>query len=248
MSDERPSRLKFILLIGAGLIGLVVAVWKLDPNRERNVVKPSAQTVAHPLTSSDVAGPVKDLRVPADSISGNTSEPTHAADTSKLQVLDEILSSRNDNDQRLDTEFRDLTPAMKAELRKKYFALPDEDRNGRGTLVFLLGREIKTAEDVAFISEVLKEPPCQSLTDCAHKPSTNEVDEHAAMAGAVTLVYPQLVAIKSFERTLMEGMPAKNRTRAGIQDAILDALRAAENSGQSKVADAAHAALGKISN
>ena len=163
-----------------------------------------------------------------------------------MRELEEILVMKNDNDPRLDVDFRDLSPAFKDELRKKYLALATEDRNGRGTIVFLLGREINSAADLTFFANVLSESPCLSLNDCARRPSPEGVDEHAAMAGGVTLVYPQLVAIKSFERVL-EVKSASGAPRGSLRSEILDALKAARGSEQPRVSQAAREALARFS-
>ena len=119
----------------------------------------------------------------------------------KVIILSEILQSRNDNDPRLDSELRDLTPEERRELREFYRTLEWEDRNGRGTTVFLLGRNIDSEEDLDFFVEVLSEAPCLSLRDCetAEAEFLPSVDDHDATK-EITLAYPQVVALKSLER------------------------------------------------
>ena len=119
----------------------------------------------------------------------------------KVATLSEILESRNDNDPRLDSELRDLTPEDRRELREFYRTLEWEDRNGRGTTIFLLGRNIDSEEDLDFFVEVLSEPPCLSLRNCekAEAKFLPSVDDHDSTK-EITLAYPQVVALKSLER------------------------------------------------
>lgn len=124
----------------------------------------------------------------------------------KAALLDEILLSRNDNDPRLDSAFNTLTPATRRLFREKYRALPPESRNQRGTIVHLLGKNLDAPEDWAFLREVVGEPPCLSLTDCAKPPAGGE----GGPGDAVTLAYPALVALKQAERVLAEGGPGRD--------------------------------------
>ncbi len=102
------------------------------------------------------------------------------------------MSSKNDNDPRLDRDFNSLSDEAKALFRKKYRALAPERRNELGTIVYLLGKNISTAEDWDFLREVAAEPPCLSLADCSRSADDN----------AVTLAYPALVALKQAQRVL----------------------------------------------
>jgi hypothetical protein len=120
----------------------------------------------------------------------------------KLAVLEEILRSRNDNDPRLDREFNSLSTAAKSLFREKYRALPPEALNERGTIVFLLGRNLGAEQDWAFLRDVAGEPPCLSLGDCSKSPGRG--GEEAA-GDEVTLAYPSLVALKSAERAWSAG-------------------------------------------
>jgi hypothetical protein len=122
----------------------------------------------------------------------------------QLKTLEEILASHNDNDPRMDSELRVLSENAKHLLQKKYHALPAENRNDRGTIVFLLGRNLKTANDFAFFKDVLNETPCLSLSDCskAEPPMANaEQSEHQG-GFAVALAYPQMMALQALEKQL----------------------------------------------
>lgn len=157
----------------------------------------------------------------------------------KIELLAQILDSRNDNDPRLDSELKNLNKKDKDDLRKFYHQMELEDRNGRGTAVFLLGRSIESLEDVNFISEVLTESPCLSLSDCqSTQIDEYDEDDHDTTAD-VTLVYPQIVAIRSIE---MRYQSAK----ADVQQKMQETLRAATAYPNPRVSQAARHALSAI--
>ncbi|MGK5084787.1 hypothetical protein WDW37_15950 [Bdellovibrionota bacterium FG-1] len=166
--------------------------------------------------------------------SGN-SAPIQASahDLEQVKVLDEILISKNDNDPRLDREFRMLDAPAKALFREKYAKLSLEKRNERGTIVFLVGREISSPDDVAFLHQVLNEPPCRSLAHCDRDDtgSVSPEEQHWDMANETTLAYPQLVALKSFAGHLTSGA-----RHAELDQQTLAALESAKNSPVRKVA------------
>ena len=128
-------------------------------------------------------------------------KPPQAA--AKLETLEEIFLSKNDNDPRLDRDFTDLSPQTKSLLRQKYRELPAELRNERGTIVYLLGKNLSSSEDWAFMRGVVQEPPCLSLADCS------KTGLGAALGDEVTLAYPALVAIKQAQRALEESRADK---------------------------------------
>ena len=126
----------------------------------------------------------------------------HAAEVpnlgrAKLKLLESILASGNDNDPRLDREFNTLSVETKRLLRQKYNTLQPERFNERGTIVYILGRNLSSKEDWTFFKKVVTEPACLSLTDCSKRPNgeTQPGDE-------VTLAYPALVALTQAQRVL----------------------------------------------
>ncbi|MFA6316262.1 MAG: hypothetical protein WC943_02500 [Elusimicrobiota bacterium] len=155
-------------------------------------------------------------------------------DLAKLRTLSEILLSRNDNDPRLDRDFNDLSPAAKELFRRMYRELPEERRNERGTIVFLLGRNLSSPEDWAFLRSVATEPPCLSMADCS-KPG------RAAGHGGdeVTLAYPSLVALKSAEGAFVLGSRA-------AKDEALAVILAAKSSKTPAVTRLARALEAKL--
>ncbi|MBC7369940.1 MAG: hypothetical protein H7326_00140 [Bdellovibrionaceae bacterium] len=155
----------------------------------------------------------------------------------RMVILDELLSSRDDNDPRIDQEFKFLNGESKIALRAKYDSLPAEKRNERGLIVFLLGRNLKDAADFQFFKSVVEEPACQSLADCSQAPAASfnrDEEDHAAGQGAA-LAYPQLVAIKSVQRILDK----KNQFAPELVSASLDVLKSAQSSSAAEVRAAA---------
>lgn len=120
-----------------------------------------------------------------------------APTVAKLKILDEIFAAKNDNDPRLDSEFNDITPEMRAALIVSYKSLPKERLNERGTLVFLLGKKLTSEKDLDFFQDLLAEPPCLSLADCTSESKLeNPEDDHLAESQETTLIYPQIMAMR----------------------------------------------------
>lgn len=125
------------------------------------------------------------------------------APSEKLRVLESILAKANDNDPRLDTVLRNFSVAEKQLIVSKYSQLDPELLNQRGTLVFLLGRELKDSADVQFISDVLHSEPCRSLGRCSEEAKGSHHPE-GEIGTDLTLVYPQMVALHSIQSTLQK--------------------------------------------
>jgi hypothetical protein len=124
--------------------------------------------------------------------------PPAAVSAPAVRELEEILASHNDNDPRLDADFNALTDAEKALFRAKYREIAAERRNERGTIVHLLGKNVRGPEDWAFLREVAGEAPCLSLADCSKPAAAGEPGDD------VTLAYPSLVALKRAQQALAE--------------------------------------------
>jgi hypothetical protein len=250
--NKGQSKTKTILIAFIAIGILLVLIFRARSNQSSSQELPATKIAAN----SDVAGaslpngasePLEFASpAPIAKPIGKSNLNLTEADQQKIQVLDQILQSHNDNDPRLDKEFRDLSPELKAALQLKYQAMSVESRNDRGTVVFLLGREMKSADDARFLAGVISEPACLSLEDCSHRPTT-AVDEHAAMANEITVVYPQIVAVKSFERCLAQANASPAASNGDLRGVAIEALHSAERSENPKVAQAAHDALGKIS-
>jgi hypothetical protein len=136
---------------------------------------------------------------------------------------------------------------MKAALVEKYRMTPKEDRNGQGTVVFLLGREMKTTEDIAFMQEVVTEKPCLSLSDCGRESALDKGEQsHLSGVNGVTLAYPQLVAIHALDVLMKADQVGTPVDRTILKQAAENAIKAGENSGNPLVARKALATLEAI--
>lgn len=155
-----------------------------------------------------------------------TAKQSYSAGTiNKLKILNEVFSSRNDNDPRLDSEFSQLSAELKGALRESYHLMPKESLNERGTVVFLLGRKIETEEDVDFLQEVLSETPCLSLADCSTEAKLEDPeDDHLVESQETTLIYPQLMSL----RLLSSNYQASQNPK--IKEKITEAFRVAAQS------------------
>jgi hypothetical protein len=134
----------------------------------------------------------------------------------KLKTLEEVLRAGGDNDPRLDLDFKDLSPEAKRLFQLKYRSVPPERRNERGTIVYLLGMNLASAQDWAFLREVVGEPACLSLADCS------KAGGGGAPGDEVTLAYPALVALRQAQRVLGQaqaGGAAENEAMSVIQAA-----------------------------
>lgn len=170
------------------------------------------------------------VSAPPGSSSPVMSEPS-ASEEKQVEVLESVLQARNDNDPRLDTDLKVLSEGSKKAFVKKYDSLAAEKRNERGTIVFLLGRNLQTEADIVFMGKVLREEPCRDLNNCRGDPQRG--DSHNEIGIDVTLAYPQIVALKSLERILAQGEAQPLYRRS------MDEVKAATNSPVEKVANLA---------
>jgi hypothetical protein len=113
--------------------------------------------------------------------------------------------------------------------------LPDERRNDLGTVVYLLGRNLKTDEDWAFMRDVAAAPPCLSLEDCSRQAKT-EPDPHVTAGVEITLSYPAIMALKRAER-ILQADPGSRRPDDAAQ--ALRLIAAGKNSRAKAVSDLA---------
>ena len=161
------------------------------------------------------------------------------ADQQKLQVLSEILNTKNDNDPRFDTELNVLSPALKHAITQYYHQFPLEKLNERGTIAFLIARNITETADVDFLKSVLMEKPCLSLSDCS-KPSeaTHGAETHLDGLNETTANYPQLTAIQQMADSYRRIMNDPNANQMMAAE-ILEALRESAQSPNPRIAAAA---------
>lgn len=121
------------------------------------------------------------------------------ADQKKWQLITESINNPNDNDQRVDSELKDLSSEMHALIREAYAKTKMENRNGRGFLAFLIARDMKTLEDIKFLGEIYQESPCLGMNDCTKQ---EDADPHIDSINQTSLNYPQFVTLYQIERRL----------------------------------------------
>lgn len=220
----------------ATLIGVVIlaTIWRMGNSRSQGVhptrdAAPSslgARTPDPALPSpASATGTTAVSRVEISRRA--TDSPAAVEARRQLTILNEILTAKNDNDLRLDTELRDLSPETRAAMTSKYRELSPEKLNERGTIVFLMGRNIQTSEDVAFLREVLEERACLSLSNCSELPAPAAPDSHAdhsAEGNPLTLAYPQLTALNSLAQA-RENSELTPELRSAIDAALESAKR-----------------------
>ncbi|MCM0607241.1 MAG: hypothetical protein KA715_14220 [Xanthomonadaceae bacterium] len=197
--------------------------WALTPKKDQSITEGEVLEVASMLATvpGDSTGQPKQIQTKEKSYSDN-----------KLDILNQVLSAHDDNDMRLDTELKFLTTEEKRSFIDRYQALPFEDRNGRGTIVFLIGRNLTTQEDFKFISNIFLEPYCRSLANCSEPPKPTEEDPHLSGTDEVTLSYPQLTAMKALEKLCSEPTTDSNSAQKSL---ALEALRVAEGFDHPKI-------------
>jgi hypothetical protein len=132
-----------------------------------------------------------------------------------LYILKEILTSRNDNDPRLDSDFNHLSREDKKKFEMEYNQLRPELRNEKGTILYLLGKNLSETEDFDFLAQVLNEPPCRSLNDCTQAVASTSGHSQEASGMTVTLAYPQMVTLTVLSQYLKEhpGSPYQDQIK-----------------------------------
>jgi hypothetical protein len=215
-------------VFGAAVIGLLLFLYRPAPNLPVQVkYQPTPETVT----------PAPSIAYTPIPIAHPSPAAVTEADRRLLSTLNQILVSKNDNDPRLDKDFKNLSAGTKQLLMERYQTLPMEARNERGTIVFLIGRELTRPEDFAFLAQVTSEAPCLSLSDCKKEGSRSPEDVHEEAAISVTLAYPQHVAEKSIENLLDQASQVgADPTR------VQEALAALDKMAESPVSSISHKA------
>jgi len=216
------------------------------------LVKEESQEIA-PKKSESKTTVFVDSSQPAAALA--TPSPTVAAtqvvltprEKEQLQILAQIFKSKNDNDPRMDQDLKNLSEPLKSALRNLYSETKMENRNERGTIAFLIGRELSegrgSASDIDFLKNVLLEKPCMNLMDCS-KPAASVTAEEQHLEGIheTTAHYPQLMDLRYLKQSLNGGnLSSENRA------AVIAALEAARNSPNPRVAQEAQAILDSMS-
>lgn len=191
---------KLFLLLSALL--LVAALMLLFTNGQRRSTDDEAATLTNKqleetaprpqLVKEFQDSPVK-MRLPAAA----------EVESNKIAILDQIFEAKNDNDPRMDTAFNHLTPEEKRTLESKYLNYKKEALNERGTIIFLLGKNVQESNDLLFLKEVLQESPCASLANCHSNLNQSSTDDHKD-TNDLTLAYPQVMALRSLKEFLIK--------------------------------------------
>ena len=117
-------------------------------------------------------------------------------------IFEDILKTKNDNDPRLDQDLKKISSRFREALYEKYAQLPPEDHSRRGLVVYLIGRDTSSSEDLQFLKKIYQEPPCLSMADC--KSSSTNPDPHHSSVDQTTLVYEQLSGLYLIERQISQ--------------------------------------------
>jgi len=225
-------------LTGLAVVVLIVAVvsgLRVILNTQNNSKPDSVEATSPSGASAEGAGLLNSKAAAASPAPVPVTERDRQLD----QILTQILASKNDNDKRLDTEFKNLSPGTKYLLKQKYAGLPAEARNERGTIVFLLGRDLAnsgTVEDFKFFDQVGAEPPCRSLGDCSQETKAGPEDSHEESAIGVTLSYPQQVLMHTLQDYLSR-QQASQTSQGGdsLVDPALHTLQVMAHSGNPSI-------------
>ncbi len=238
---DRDLRLALSVVVAGALIYYFGALFKADPSIPKSRYLPLEGLLVSDLPQ----------KLGARDVATTRADDMHLSieDKKRLNILRDILQSKNDNDKRMDQDLRVLSPELKKALVKEYVDLPGERLNERGTLVFLLGRNLNEISDLDFFESVLSQGSCSSMESCKENPfplpENTEAGSHAQLADEVSLAYPQLQALIALEKSLKSGA-AKNNSLFSRR--ALELLKTAAKSDVQVVAKKAEAIQKSIRN
>jgi hypothetical protein len=220
------SKSRLMFLLGALLIaGLFVFLReRRDHGAPLSHLKPSQVdfTQSNQLQTETATTPVEKAASSVDKQNANYIPKLPEKDQIRWATLEEILKSKNDNDPRMDKDLKVMSPEFHQALFEKYEAIQPEKRNERGTIAFLIARDLKSPEDAEFLKKIYEESPCTSLADCK---SVGSEDPHYAGMNQTTLNYPQLISLYQIDARLSANKELL--ADANTKDAIAAALRQA---------------------
>jgi hypothetical protein len=236
MNLSRNAIIGILVIAGGVGIALFSSRKQLSPNPPASPVITTTDEVK--VTEAPVAAtPAPNLILPKGAMK------LSPKDQRKLVILQQILESKNDNDPRMDHDLANLSPEAKRAMEEYYKEIKPEQRNDRGTIVFLISREINSKADLDFLQTVLMEKPCQSLSDCSKTdaPSSGEA-AHLEGINETTANYPQLMALKQMteQYRILKGT---QNTDPALASGILETFRQATRSPNPKVQQDAELAL-----
>lgn len=209
--------MKKAIIIFTILLLIIIAFVFLNDKENRttdlfNSRQSSQNTQSSPINSKDFAADESksDIKTNTSYQDSSISEEQKINAEKKVTLLKEILNSKNDNDPRIDTELKVLDNVVKSRLINYYKSLNKEQLNERGTVVFLMGRNLTTPQDLNFLKEVLNEGECLSLSNCTIAEGGS--DPHHQGTEATTLAYPQLMALLALDK-LLSGNPTAEQKK-----------------------------------
>lgn len=212
-----PTKVRILFIVSLIFCGLVVLYYKQANQAESSTLEDKLLV--------KLAGELGRKDESAQSVIANNHElaGTVTEEDSKLKILEQIIISKNDNDPRIDSEFKNLSPDLKLKLQDKYQHLPQEQRNERGLIVMILARELKTVEDIEFLKSIYGESPCLGLENCNVRDVS---DPHHSALDQVSLNYPQMVVLHQISRQF-EKHPEKF-TDSSVRDSVQSLLKLAK--------------------
>jgi hypothetical protein len=191
-----PSRPTFTKLAGAFILILVIGWGIWYKTRSPIFLDDSSPAENQSSVDSKKTAEAAGLQVQEADLS-----VAKSADSPKLKLLKEILLTKNDNDPRLDSEFTSLSPELKQELKQLYHDLPKESLNQRGTVLFVLAKDLSRTQDLEIFGVALTEEACLSFANCSQSPNESP-DDHLDSVNEVSLLYPQMVALNRLENLI----------------------------------------------
>jgi hypothetical protein len=226
-ASKVPPRIIFIIL---GAFLFVFGLWQfrakssteaLINRADENLVPAEGRPFQDPHLGAISAAKSEQARPPSEPKT-ETKDSTVAwtpVESKKWDQILDVLKSKNDNDPRLDQELKNLNMALRERVYSYYSSLPQEQRNERGTLAFLISRDIKSNQDVHFLESIFAEKPCYSLGHCTEVIGS---DPHLSSVDQVSLNYPQLAVLYQIQQ-FMDSHPRDDWPLDKFQKILLSA-------------------------
>jgi hypothetical protein len=202
MANKSQASRSYVVLGVLLLAGFLIYNYRNRPHHKEPtglgpIRKSLPQTSTEPSTSLTAAKP--SATPPAAALIEAAPKTLSVDEQKKWEALREILSSKNDNDPRLDKDLKNLSQNFHAELYDVYQKLPMEKRNERGLVAFLIARDLKSEKDFDFLKSIYNESPCLSLGDCTTRAAS---DPHLSNIDEGSMNYPQLTVLYQLQSQL----------------------------------------------
>ncbi|GIL21275.1 MAG: hypothetical protein BroJett041_23890 [Candidatus Jettenia caeni] len=239
MVEKTFNRKLLVLGTGALIIGALFLYNRPQPlSNLKEIGESQQQTQIQEMKQDQSAQPKPEITPESHPIDLSAASER---DQKLIQELDQIILSKNDNDPRIDKDFKGMSQALHRLLEEKYNSYPLEKRAERGMIAFLLARDMSTVQDVDFINQVFSESPCLSLEDCSAPPTSS--DPHHTATDQMSLNYPQMAALYQFEKKIQD---QDFLSKSGMKDHVNQALDQAMKSSVPLIVKKAEQARKKI--